>query len=109
MSARPSIGAMRHRLALEAPADVFDELGGFARGFTTLAWVWAHIAAEGAGEDFAGQRLEQSRRFTVTLRWRGDVTSQMRFDLRGRKLVIRSVEDRDERRRFLTCRCEEIS
>lgn len=42
------------------------------------------------------------------IRWRSYVTSQMRFDLKGRKLLILSVVDPDRSRRFLRCLCEEI-
>ena len=36
MSARPFIGAMRHRLTLEAPIDTPDGFGGTERSFVTL-------------------------------------------------------------------------
>lgn len=109
MSARPTIGSLRQRVTIEAPIDAPDDLGGFARSFAPLAQVWAKVETARANEQFAEQRLEQSRTLAVTIRWRADVQSQMRFDYRGRKLVIRSVEDSDESRRFLKCLCEEIS
>lgn len=109
MSARPTIGGLRRRVTIETPVDVADELGGFTRGFAPLAQVWANIETLGAREDFVEQRLEELRRLAVTIRWRDDVKSQMRFDFRGRKLVIKGVEDPDERRRFLKCLCEEIA
>jgi SPP1 family predicted phage head-tail adaptor len=109
VSARPTIGALRQRVTIEAPVDVPDDNGGFTRSYASLAQVWARIETTGARAQFSEQRLEQSRSHTVTIRWRGDVTSQMRFDFRGRKLAIQGVEDSDERRRFLTCACEEIS
>ena len=109
MSARPRIGALRHRVTLEAPLDVPDDAGGFSRSFAPLAQLWARIEASEAREQFEEQRLEQARRLMVTIRWRGDVASQMRFDFRGRKLLIRGVVDADETRRFLLCACEEMS
>ncbi|BDV33348.1 phage head closure protein [Methylocystis iwaonis] len=109
MSARPTIGAMRQRVTLEAPTDARDDVGGFMRLYTPLARLWAQIETQGAEEQFIEQRLEQSRKVTVTIRWRADVQSQMRFDFRGRKLIIKSVADIDEKRRFLRCLCEEFS
>lgn len=109
MSPRAPIGALRHRVTLEAPVDAFDELGGFTRAFASIAQLWARIETQSAGEGFVEQRLEESRRQLVTIRWRSDVTNQMRFDFRGRKLAIRGVADSDERRRFLLCGCEEIT
>lgn len=109
MSARPTIGAMWQRVTLEAPTDTQDDVGGVIRLYAPIAQLWARIETLGAGEQFVEQRLEQSRKAAVTIRWRGDVQSQMRFDFRGRKLLVRGVEDIDEKRRFLRCLCEEFS
>ncbi|WP_442754707.1 phage head closure protein [Methylocystis sp. JAN1] len=109
MSAHPTIGQLRQRVTIEAPVDAPDDIGGINRSFAPLAQVWARIETPGAQEQFAEQRLEQAKRCVVTIRWRGDVTSQMRVLFRGRVLIVRSVEDRDETRRFVTCLCEEIS
>lgn len=109
MSARPTIGAMRQRVTLEAPTDARDDVGGIIRIYAPLARLWAQIETQGAEEQFVEQRLEQSGKVVVTIRWRADVQSQMRFDFRGRKLIIRGVEEIDEKRRFLRCLCEELS
>lgn len=109
MNGRPKIGALRRRVTLEAPVDAPDDAGGFLREFAPVAQLWAKIEATGAGEQFAEQRLEQSRTLRVTIRWRAGVTSQMRFDLQGRKLYVRGVLDVDEAGRFLRCDCEELS
>jgi SPP1 family predicted phage head-tail adaptor len=109
VSARPTIGSLRQRVTLEAPVDTQDEVGGFSRSYAPIALLWADIETLGAREQFDEQRLEQSRTCAVTIRWRADVASQMRFDYRRRKLLIRGVEDKDERRRFLRCLCEDVS
>jgi SPP1 family predicted phage head-tail adaptor len=109
MNAPPTIGAMRQRVTIEAPVDAPDEAGGFTRTYLAIAQAWASIEPIGAREQFAQQRLEQSTTHVVTIRWRAELRSQMRFDFKGRKLVIRTVEDNGERRRHLTCLCEEIS
>ncbi len=109
MSAAPPLGAMRHRVTLEAPVDTYDDHGGFTRDFAPLTQLWARIEPQSAGQDFVEQRLEQLRRHIVTIRWRNDVTSGMRFDFKGRKLVIKGVTDSGERRRFLLCQCEELT
>lgn len=109
MSVFPRIGALRHRVTLEAPIDTPDGAGGFARSFAPVADLWARVAPGGAREDFIEQRAEQATNHSVTIRWREDVAKDMRFVHRGRKLRIQSVVDPDERRRFLVCQCEEIS
>jgi SPP1 family predicted phage head-tail adaptor len=105
----PTIGQLRQRVTLQAPVDAPDDIGAADRTFSAFAQVWARVETLSAQEQFIEQRLEQSRRCAVMIRWRSDVTSQMRIVFRGRILVIRSVEDRDETPRFLTCLCEEIS
>ncbi len=109
MSTGPSIGALRHRVTLEAPVDVFDDVGGFTRDFAPVIRLWARIETQGAHQDFVEQRSEQVRPAVVVIRWRNDVASDMRFDFRGRKLLVKGVADADERRRFLSCQCEEIT
>jgi SPP1 family predicted phage head-tail adaptor len=108
MSAVPTIGDLRRRLTLEAYVDLPDETGGFVRSFLVIGKVWAKVEALGAQTQFMEQRLEETRSFAVTLRWRADVVSQMRFGLGARKLVITSVEDPDGTARFLRCLCQEI-
>jgi SPP1 family predicted phage head-tail adaptor len=104
-----SIGALRHRVTIEAPVDSPDGSGGFTRAYAPLAQVWARIEPTSAREQFVEQRLEQARTHLVVIRWRADVEAQMRFDFRGRKLFVRNLVDPDETRRFLHCECEEIS
>lgn len=108
MSALPAVGDLRVRAMIEAPVDTPDDSGAMTRTYAPLANVWAHVAALTGEARFVASRQEQSITHLVRIRWRADVTSEMRFILRSRKLLIHSVYDPDERRRFLICRCEEI-
>jgi SPP1 family predicted phage head-tail adaptor len=109
MSRAPTIGDLRLRVTIEKPIDAPDGAGGFTRGHALLARVWARIEATNGQDRFVEQRQEQSITHVAHIRWRPDVTSQMRLAFRSRTLLIQSVYDADERRRFLTCHCEEIS
>lgn len=104
-----TIADLRHRVVLEAPIDTPDGVGGFSRSYMTLAQLWAKIETRGARADFIAEREEQQTSFRVIIRWRDDVEQTMRFDHRGRKLLIESVIDPDERRRLLVCDCRETS
>ncbi len=57
MSARVLIGSLRRRVTIEAPLDVPDEFGGFARSFAPLAQVWAKIETLSTSDQFVEQRL----------------------------------------------------
>lgn len=102
------IGELRRRVTLEGYVDLPDETGGFDRSFVAMGKVWAKVEALSAQTQFMEQRLEETRSFAVTLRWRSDVVSQMRLRLGARKLVVMSVEDPDGTARFLRCLCQEV-
>lgn len=108
MSLMP-IGAMRHRLRLEAPVDTSDGGGGFSRTYRTVAHVWARVSAIASSRQFTEQRFEQTTSYQIDLRWRADIVAGMRFVFRERNLAIYSVRDPDGARRFITCACEEIT
>lgn len=103
------IGELRHRVTLETPTDTPDGAGGFARSYAPLAQLWARIETLDARADFVAEREEQQTTHRLTIRWRGDVGQAARFDHRGRKLLVQSVVDPDQRRRFLVFDCVEIS
>ncbi len=104
-----SIGDLRHRLRLQAPVDVSDGVGGFARSYQTIAHIWAMVSPIDASSQFIEQRFEQSTSFQVDLRWRGDIAAGMRLVFRDRILFIHTVRDTDGKRRSLTCVCEEFT
>lgn len=109
MKGAPEIGELRLRLTLEQPIDAPDGAGGATRSYAPLARVWAQVSPTRAEGRFVAERQEQATTHMVRIRWRGDVTSQMRFALGARRLLILAVHDADERRRFLICHCEEIA
>lgn len=104
----PAIGEMRLRMTLETPVDAPDDFGSMTRTFAPLADVWAQVRPLSGEARFVAERQEQAIDCLVRIRWRAGVTSQMRLTAGARKLLIHSVYDPDERRRFLVCRCEEI-
>ncbi len=94
-----AIGALRRRVSLEEPAP--DET------WRETARLWAEIRDLSGHEDSEAGAENPVRRVRVTIRFRQDVTSQMRFRAGDRKLAIRAVLDATGLRRFLTCLCEE--
>jgi SPP1 family predicted phage head-tail adaptor len=105
----PAIGAMRLRMSLEAPLDAPDDSGSMTRSFAPIADVWAELRPVTGEARFVAERQEQAIDVLAQIRWRTDVTSEMRLVTATRMLRIRSVYDPDCRRRFLVCRCEDIS
>lgn len=106
-SHRPPIGDLVHRFGVEAPVRTPDGAGGFTVGFTLLAEVWGSLETLAGDEYPTADRLAGQLTHSVWLRWREDVTTDMRLRLGPRVFQVRAVVDHDGRRRFVECRCEE--
>jgi SPP1 family predicted phage head-tail adaptor len=102
-------GRLRHRLVLEAAVDVMDDIGGAARSWTIVATLWAEIMPASSEDRFLASRREQAITHQILIRYRPDVMAAMRLRADTRLFNIHRVVDREERRRFLTCYCEEIA
>ncbi len=103
------VGKLRHRVTLEQPVDTDDGAGGLTRAWTDVATLWARIEPLSADERVAAERIEAAADTRITVRWRADVTSAMRFSFGARVFEIRGLTDREERHRFLDCLCEETA
>lgn len=100
-------GWIAHRVTIERPVRTEDGAGGATVAFEPLATVWAAVEPLASAEDGASGRLVSRLRHRVTIRWRDDVTGEMRLVHRGRILRITSLRDADETRRFLVIEAEE--
>ena len=103
----PDPGRLTARLDLQAPDNLDDGQGGVVPGWATVASLWGLVEPMAArpGEEANAATVRLTHR--VTIRFRDDVASSMRFGFRGRWLEIRAVRDPDEGRRYLICDCEE--
>ncbi|MFN3482260.1 phage head closure protein [Rhabdaerophilum calidifontis] len=102
-------GLRRHRIVVEAPAEIPDALGGARPGWAVLATLWARIEATGGREPVEAGRAEGRTETRITLRHRPGIDPRMRFRLGARIFLIRAVFDPDGRRRDLVCLCEETT
>lgn len=109
MSRLASVGELRARVALERPDDTVDDSGALVRVWMPVADVWAKIAPRRGAELFVAGEQETVLTHEVTIRWRPDAASPMRFRIGARALHIRAAFDPDGRREFLVCVCEEYS
>lgn len=102
-----SIGDLRHRITFQTLSRVADEQGGFVETWTSLAPVWAMIKPISSKERLFGQRLQYQRSHEVVIRWREDITQEMRFQFDGRTFQIKGTRASDERKFFLIMDAEE--
>lgn len=95
--------SLRHRLIIEAPTYLSDGAGGADRQWQVRAEVWASIEPVAMQrivlDDRAGQRIT----YSVRLRWRADLTAEMRLRCGPRLFRLYTVVDPDGRRRWLEC------
>lgn len=101
------IGALCHRLALEAPVSTPDGAGGSHVAWAPLVTVWAALHPATGDEREAGDGLAGRVTHEIVIRYRGGITPDMRFRNEARVFDIRAVIDPSERRFWLRCLCEE--
>jgi SPP1 family predicted phage head-tail adaptor len=98
---------LRHRLTLEELQREDDEGGGFTETWVEVAELWADLRPINGSEAVEADRLAGRVTHQVLLRYRPGVQPAMRFRLGARLFHILSVIDVEERKRWLTCLCEE--
>ncbi|GAC1333148.1 MAG: hypothetical protein NVSMB26_13850 [Beijerinckiaceae bacterium] len=108
MSKRAPIGAMRQRLALDAPVEASDASGALQRTWSNVGDVWGQITPASSTDRFVADRQEEAVTHRILIRWRDGMQGEMRFRLGARTFLVHSLFDPDERKRVLICRCEEI-
>ena len=100
-------GMLRHRVTIQPYELVVDDYGAplHRESWKDVATVWASVEAM-SGRDFFAARQEQSEvTHKVTIRYRGDVTAQMRV-LHGGKIfgIVAPLPDNKGTRLVLMCR-----
>ena len=102
-----SIGSMRHRLGLEAPADSPDGGGGATRVWSLVAEVWGAIEPASGDGHVEAHGVHGRVSHEIWIRHRAGLGPHMRFKMGARIFEIRAVIDSGERRRFMRCLVEE--
>lgn len=102
-----SIGDLRQRVGIQRAVRVADGGGGAEETWEMLAEVWAAVLPLTGFERVEADAVSGHVTHEIWLRYRDDVTPDMRFRLGRRLFDVRAVIDIEERRRFLKCLCEE--
>lgn len=103
----PLIGAMRHRLSLEAASRTGDGGGGAAETWEPIADVWAAIDPISGDEATGSESVRGRVSHAIHIRHRAGIAPSMRFRSGARVFEILAVIDIGERRRRLRCLCRE--
>lgn len=99
-------GRLRHRVAVQGWTDTPDGAGGFVRARATVMTVWAEVMGMAGREAMMAGALNGVTPYRITIRWRDDITTSHQLLHEGERLNIRSINDPDGRRRWLTLICD---
>lgn len=97
-------GRMDQRIRIESQNNVSDGQGGFTKGWTTVATVWAAVEPVTGKEAVEAGRLEFALRYRITIRTRLDFDTAARlvWTSNGNKVLnIREIHDGGPRPQFL--------
>ncbi|MEO0729320.1 MAG: phage head closure protein [Pseudomonadota bacterium] len=106
---RSRIGALRHRLRLEAPVRTSTEGGAATETWVEVATLFASLVPRAGRESFEAHAHRGEHVFDVRFRYRPTVTTDMRLVLGDRIFNILSVADEGERRRWTHCTAREVT
>lgn len=100
-------GALRMELSLQQATLTADGLGGHTESWSEVATLFARIEPVSARARFGADQTIETVTHRITVRFRADLASGMRFVHAGRVFELVSVHDPDETGRYLMCRATE--
>lgn len=102
-----NIAEFRHRITFQKLVRASDGMGGFSTDWTDVITVWAKIEPLSGSERLNSERLETQRSHKVQIRYRPEITTDMRILFRDRILQVHGVHSPDERRGYTFIDAEE--
>jgi len=104
---KPEIGGLRHRVTIQTSSTVSDSQGGTTETWADLATVWGSLEPTKSWEKFFASRVQYVRTHTCFIRYRNDITTEMRISFDSRTFQIKGIKDPDEKNFFLVLDLEE--
>lgn len=101
------IGKLRNRLALQAPIFTETTNNGMVKTWGTQFSLWGNLRAVTGSEQPIGEGETTLTNWEVTIRYRNDINTEMRFVYDNRFLNIKAVLDKVGLKKYLTCLCQE--
>jgi len=94
------IRSLQKRVIFQSPTQGVDADGFPVSGYTDYATCWAQVVGGSAtrlyGKEFVGAEAVQSEnQLMVTIRYREDITADMRMVYQGKPYVIVALADKD--------------
>ncbi len=89
-------GTLNERIAIESPVRTQNSVGEETTTWATFATVWADVQQASGTERFmsGADVIQATGVYDITVRYRIDLTTQMRIQWRGRTMNILSIDPR---------------
>lgn len=101
-----NVGKLNKKLRLQINNPIKDTGGGYVDNWTDIAEVWANRKEAGAREIFLAQQAGYSVTHVITIRAR-EIKTNMRFVEGDRFYYVQTVQEADDKGRFLKIQCVE--
>ena len=101
------IGSLRHRIILQKPVIIKDNIGQELEEWQDVATVWASVEPLSGKEYFNAQQTNSEVSTKITIRYLSGITSQMRVTFQKHIYNILSVINFEERNIYLQLLCLE--
>jgi SPP1 family predicted phage head-tail adaptor len=102
-----AIGALRHRLVLEAPVETPDGAGGVAREHVAVATLWAAVTPVAARADVVADAAGQTVTHRIVLRAGPEIGTRHRLRHGARLYRVLTCRALDATGRFIVVDAEE--
>jgi SPP1 family predicted phage head-tail adaptor len=101
-----NIGKLNKKLRLQVNVPIKDTGGGYVDNWVDVADVWANRKEAGAREIFVAQQAGYTVTHVITIRAR-EIKKNMRFVEGDRFYYVQTVQEADDKGRFLKIQCAE--
>ncbi|MBM7064826.1 phage head closure protein [Neisseria elongata] len=101
-------GQLRHRVEILQRVKEKDKSGATVMVWRPLCKVWADVRHISGSETMKHDVLSASVRASVRIRWREDITPDMRVKIGGKPYAIRAVIPDAAKRVFVDLVCESL-
>ena len=105
-----TVGDLRSRVTFQVATRESDSQGGAVEtwaNLTTNPTVYGYLAAVSSRERYFSNQVQTQRSHVLVIRYRTDLTTDMRFTYESRTFQIKGIRNPEERKAFLILDVEE--
>lgn len=108
MSKQPvKIGDLRHRITFQSENKTPDGYRGHTSTWNDVVTVWGKVEPVSGREYYYANQLKNAISHKITIRFRPDITAELRAVFEKRTMKIESIINLLEQERFMEIRCIE--